>query len=433
VPDSARGTLSQRARVVPDAADLSQCVHCGLCLPNCPTYLITGYEAESPRGRIHLIQSLNEGRIEPNAAYREHLELCLVCRNCESVCPSGVHFGRIMEAGRAQLYQQTELPWHARAFRRLAFKELLPHQTRLRVLFGMLLIYQRSGLRRIVQKALPRAIKDLEALLPTLGKPFVPRWEVYPAFGQVRYRVGLFTGCVMPLVYGPVHEATLRVLRHNGCEVHVPRNQVCCGALNMHGGEREISAQLARQNMREFLGRGLDAIAVNSAGCGSTMKDYGEVVGGSDAEQFARLTQDVTEFLASIDFEQPRRTVKRTVTLQESCHLVHAQRIREAPRQLLAMLPGVTLRDMARPELCCGSAGLYMLTQPAMASRLLDDKMRDVASTGATTVVTANPGCMMQLQRGLHRAGLKGEVKHIVELLDEAYSTPPEPSNNGAP
>jgi glycolate oxidase iron-sulfur subunit len=433
VPDSARGTLSQMARVEPNPADLSQCVHCGLCLPNCPTYLITGYEAESPRGRIHLIQSLNEGRIEPNAAYREHLELCLVCRNCESVCPSGVHFGRIMEAGRAQLYQQTELPWHERAFRRLAFKELLPHQTRLRVLFGMLLIYQRSGLRRIVQKALPKAMKDLEALLPTLGKPFVPRWEVYPAFGQVRYRVGMFTGCVMPLVYGPVHEATLRVLRHNGCEVHMPRNQVCCGALNVHGGEREISAQLARQNIREFLGRGLDAIVVNSAGCGSTMKDYGEVVGGSDAEQFARLTQDVTQFLASIDLEQPRRTVKRTVTLQESCHLVHAQRIREAPRQLLAMLPGVTLRDMARPELCCGSAGLYMLTQPAMASRLLDDKMRDVASTGATTVVTANPGCMMQLQRGLHRAGLKGEVKHIVELLDEAYSTPPKPSNNGAP
>ena len=433
MPDSAGRALSQMARVVPNPADLSQCVHCGLCLPNCPTYLITGYEAESPRGRIHLIQSLNEGRIAPNAAYREHLELCLVCRNCESVCPSGVHFGRIMEAGRAQLYQQTELPWHERAFRRLAFKELLPHQTRLRVLFGMLLIYQRSGLRRIVQKALPKAMKDLDALLPTLGKPFVPRWEVYPAFGQVRYRVGLFIGCVMPLVYGPVHEATLRVLRHNGCEVHMPRNQVCCGALNVHGGDREISAQLARQNMREFLGRGLDAIVVNSAGCGSTMKNYGDVVGGSDAEQFARLTQDVTEFLASIDLEQPRRTVKRTVTLQESCHLVHAQRIREAPRQLLAMLPGVTLRDMARPELCCGSAGLYMLTQPAMASRLLDDKMRDVASTGATTVVTANPGCMMQLQRGLHRAGLNGEVKHIVELLDEAYSTPPKPSNNGAP
>ena len=415
-------TPSQRETAPgPDPADLSQCVHCGLCLPNCPTYLVTGYEAESPRGRIHLIQSLNEGRVEPNEAYRQHLELCLVCRNCESVCPSGVPFGRIMEAGRAQLYRETQLAWHERALRRLAFTELLPHQGRLRVLFGLLLIYQRSGLRRLARALLPQQLQDLEALLPKLPRPFNPRFEVFSPRGKVKHRVGLFTGCVMPLVYGPVHEATLRVLLHNGCEVHVPKQQVCCGALNVHGGERAVSAELARQNMRAFLGRGLDAIVVNSAGCGSTMKEYHELVGGPDAEAFARLTQDVTEFLASIELKPLLGAVPRTVTLQESCHLVHAQRIREAPRKLLAMLPGLTLSDMARPELCCGSAGLYMLTQPAMASRLLDDKMRDVASTGATTVVTANPGCMMQLQRGLQRAGIRGEVKHIVELLDEAY------------
>ncbi len=440
--------------VRPDPADLSQCVHCGLCLPNCPTYLLTGYEAESPRGRIHLMQSLTEGRIEPTAAYRQHLELCLVCRNCESVCPSGVPFGRIMEAGRAQLYARTSLPWHERAFRRLAFKELLPHQGRLRALFGLLLVYQRSGVRRLIRTFLPKPLKAAEELLPKLPSPFKPRWEVYPAVGEVRHRVGLFTGCVMPLVYGPVHEATLRVLRHNGCEVHIPRGQNCCGALNVHGGERQISAELARRNMRAFLGRGLDAIVVNSAGCGSTLKEYEELVGNTrEAQQFVSLTKDLTEFLASIDLQPvPRRTEgsaasreelstgetsargsttaegrmrSRVVTLQESCHLVHAQRIREAPRKVLAMLPDVELRDMARPELCCGSAGLYMLTQPDMAGRLLDDKMRDVASTGATTVVTANPGCMMQLQRGLHEAGLDGEVKHIIELLDEAYGGPP--------
>lgn len=413
--------------IEPDPADLSQCVHCGLCLPNCPTYLVTGYEAESPRGRIHLIQSLNEGRVEPTAAFREHIELCLVCRNCESVCPSGVPFGRIMEAGRAQLYAMTEhdLPWWQQVFRRLAFKELLPHQGRLRVLFGLALVYQRTGLRMLARAVLPKPLKDAEALLADLPRPFLPRWEVYPPIGKLRYRVGMFTGCVMPLVYGPVHEATLRVLRRNGCEVHIPRDQSCCGALNVHGGEREISAELARSNMRAFLGRGLDAIVVNSAGCGSTMKEYGELVGGAEAEEFGALTKDVTEFLASIDLEVPRGEVRRSVTLQESCHLVHAQRIREAPRQLLAMIPGLVLKDMARPELCCGSAGLYMLSQPEMASRLLDDKMRDVASTGATTIVTANPGCMMQLHRGLFRAGLQdqGEVKHVVELLDEAYST----------
>ena len=266
--------------VTPSPADLSQCVHCGLCLQNCPTYLQTGYEAESPRGRIHLIQAFNEGRVQATPAYRQHLELCLVCRNCESVCPSGVHFGRIMEAGRAQLYERATLSFAERLFRRVAFKELLPHPDRLRAIFGALLVYQRSGLQRLVRwsRLLPAALGEAESLLPTLPAPFTPGRDVYPAHGKPRYRVGLFTGCVMPLVYGPVHAATLRVLRHNGCEVHIPRAQVCCGALNVHGGERTVAADLARQNLRAFLGRGLDAVVVNSAGCGATMKEYTELV-----------------------------------------------------------------------------------------------------------------------------------------------------------
>jgi glycolate oxidase iron-sulfur subunit len=409
--------------VRPSPADLAQCVHCGLCLPDCPTYLVTGNENESPRGRIHLIQALEEGRVEPNAAYRQHLELCLVCRNCESVCPSGVHFGRIMEAGRVRLYERTELPWQQRLFRWLAFRALLPHKTCLRVLFGALLAYQRSGLQALLRKTrvLPKSLAEAEALLPALPAPFLPKFEVYPAEGETRFRVGLFTGCVMSLVYGPVHAATLRVLRKNGCEVHIPKDQVCCGALNVHGGERAAMQTMACQNLKAFLGRGLDAIIVNSAGCGSTMKEYGDLLGGEEAAEFARLTRDVNEFLAGIELAPPTKKVERVVTLQESCHLVHAQRIREAPRTLLGLIPGLELRDMAHPELCCGSAGLYMLQQPAMATRLLDDKMRDVGNTGATTVVTANPGCMMQLQRGLRRAGLRGEIKHVVELLDQAY------------
>jgi glycolate oxidase iron-sulfur subunit len=226
----------------------------------------------------------------------------------------------------------------------------------------------------------------------------------------------------MPLVYGPVHQATLRVLRHNGCEVHIPSTQVCCGALNVHGGEQEVAANLARQNMRAFLGRGLDAIVVNSAGCGATMKEYAQLLEDAETSEFARLTRDVSEFLVSIEPLQPfSHAVKRTVTLQESCHLVHAQRVKDPPRHLLASIPGLELRDMAHSDLCCGSAGLYMLTQSEMSSRILDDKMRDVAATGAYTIVTANPGCMMQMERGLHRSGLAGEVKHVVELLDEAY------------
>jgi glycolate oxidase iron-sulfur subunit len=413
----------------PSAADLAQCVHCGLCLQNCPTYLLTGYEAESPRGRIHLIQALNEGRVEPNAAYREHIELCLVCRNCESVCPSGVPFGRIMESARAQLYDRVPLSFGERVFRRLAFSELLPHPARLRAMFGALLAYQRSGLRRLVRASglLPARLAAAERLLPDLPPPFRPRWEVYPPEGEgpARYRVGLFTGCVMPLVYGPVHAATLRVLRHNGCEVHIPRRQVCCGALNVHGGEQRVARDMARQNTRAFLNRGLDAIVVNSAGCGATMKAYGELLDDADGAAFGRLTRDVTEFLASIEPLRPfRRAVRRDVTLQESCHLVHGQRIKAAPRTLLASIPGIALRDMAHPDLCCGSAGLYMLTEPEFSTRILDDKMRDVASTAAGTLVTANPGCMMQLQRGVERAGIAADVKHVIQLVDEAYGGP---------
>jgi glycolate oxidase iron-sulfur subunit len=236
-------------------------------------------------------------------------------------------------------------------------------------LFGALLIYQRSGLRRLVRASglLPRPLADAESLLPDLPSPFLPQRDVYPAYGQRRYRVGLFTGCVMPLVYGPVHAATLRVLRQNGCDVEIPRQQVCCGALNVHGGEQRVARDLARQNLRAFLGRGLDAIIVNSAGCGATMKEYGELLGEADAEEFGHLTRDVSEFLASIELAPFCQPVRRTVTLQESCHLVHAQRIKAAPRALLAAIPGLELRDMAHPDLCCGSAGLYMLTQPAMS------------------------------------------------------------------
>ncbi|MBV9134650.1 MAG: 4Fe-4S dicluster domain-containing protein [Chloroflexi bacterium] len=408
----------------PSPADLAQCVHCGLCLPNCPTYLQTGYEAESPRGRIHLIGAFNDGRITATPAYREHLELCLVCRNCESVCPSGVHFGRIMEAGRAQLYERAQLSWRDRVFRRLAFEELLPHPGRLRAMVGALQIYERLGLQRLVRFTglLPRPLAQAEALLPPIPAPFLPRWEVYPAIGRLRYRVGLFAGCVMPLVYGPVHWATLRVLRINGCEVHVPKAQVCCGALNVHGGERCVAAELARQNTRAFLGRGLDAIIVNSAGCGATMKEYAELLSEPEAREFSALVRDVTEFLASIDLVPPQRAVPRTVTLQESCHLVHAQRVKAAPRELLAAIPGVQLRDMPHADLCCGSAGLYMLTQPEMSTRILDEKMAGVRATGAETIVTANPGCLMQLHRGVQRAGLNAQVRHVIELLDEAYA-----------
>ena len=433
---------------VPSAADISKCVHCGLCLQHCPTYLETGNEMESPRGRLHLIGALNEGRLQANAAYSQHINLCLVCRACENVCPSGVPFGRIMERARTQLVQRRPGSWADRILRWAVFHQLLPKPERLRLLAGALRHYQRGGLQRLVRtsgllRLLPGHLDRAEAQLPRLRDSFFrPHLEVFPAVGQRRYRVGFFSGCVMPYLYSEVHTASLRVLRRNGCEVVIPSGQVCCGALNVHSGEREMARQMASRNVQTFLATNLDAVIVNAAGCGSTLKEYHDLLdhrpalapqssprppGGAthalpaDTNRFTNLVKDVNEFLASIALEPPTNPVRRRVALQESCHLVHAQRIKAAPRQLLARIPGLELVDMAHPDLCCGSAGIYNLTQPVMAAALLDSKMADAAATGADTIATANPGCMLQLEQGVSQSGMAAEVKHVIQLLDEAY------------
>ena len=417
---------------VPAPADLAACVHCGLCLQHCPTYLVTGQETESPRGRLHLIAALNEGRIGATEGYAQHIELCLVCRACESACPSGVPFGRIMEPARTQLAELRPPPGPQRLLRWAVFEQLMPYPRRLRTLARLLRRYQRSGLQRVVRgsgllRLLPGGLDRAEAQLPGLPERFfAPSIEVFPAYGQRRQRVGFFSGCVMPYLYSGVHAATLDVLRRNGCEVVVPSGQVCCGALNVHSGERRIAREMARRNIRAFLAAGLDAVVVNAAGCGSTLKEYGELLGHDPAdrdlaERFSELVKDVNEFLAGIELELPTQPVRRRVTLQESCHLVHAQRVKRAPRELLAAIPGLELVDMAHPDLCCGSAGIYNLAQPEMSAAILSGKMDEVAATEADTVVTANPGCMLQLEQGVRRRGLRVQVKHVVELLHEAY------------
>ena len=419
----------------PAAEDLSKCVHCGLCLQHCPTYLLTGRETESPRGRLHLIEALNQGRIEASDGYAEHLGLCLVCRACESACPSGVPFGRIMERARAQLVERRPPGRGSRLLRWLAFEQLLPFPARLRLLARGLRVYQRSGLQRIVRstgllRLLTADLARAEAQLPRLGERFfAPRVEVFPAIGERKYRVGLFTGCVMPYLYPQVHAATLRVLRRNGCEVVVPSAQACCGAINLHSGERRAARELARRNVEAFESAGLDAVVVNAAGCGAALKEYGELltddsVDRERVERFGRTVKDVNEFLAGIDLVPPTRRLERRVTLQDSCHLAHAQRIKSAPRELLARIPGLELAELAHPDLCCGSAGIYNLTQPEMSGDILDRKMAEVGATGADTVVTANPGCLLQLEQGVRRAGLACETRHVVELLDEAYGEP---------
>lgn len=401
--------------------DLTKCVHCGLCLQNCPTYLETGLETESPRGRLYLMRARAEGRISATENFLGHIELCLLCRNCEAVCPSGVPYGRIMQAERAEVLASRRQPLWERALRWAVFRWLLPEPSRIGPLARLLRLYQSSGLR--LGRALPGPLGQMEAMLPSLsGSFFGSEPATVPAQGTKRGRVALFGGCVMPYLFGEVNAATARVLARNGYEVVVVPGATCCGSLHEHSGEREGAQELARRNIEVFLKADIDAVIVNAAGCGATLKEYDELLEGDPrAKEFSEKVYDISEFLAKAEVEPPKGSVPLKVTYQDSCHLAHAQRITRQPRALLRSIPGVELVEMRAPDQCCGSAGVYNITQQDLSGRLLESKMEDVAGTGAEVVVTANPGCMLQLSVGMRRAGLRGRVAHVVEVLDWAY------------
>lgn len=405
-------------------ADLSKCVHCGLCLQHCPTYVETGLETESPRGRLYLMRALAEGRVDATPNAIGHLDQCLQCRNCEAVCPSGVPYGRIMEGARAEILESNDAPltWRLRS---LLLREVIANPSRLRLLASALRLYQRSGLRSLAE-SIP-VLRDRAALAPTIGRrPFTKTGVVARPEGKPVRRVAFLTGCIMPLAYGRVHRATLRVLARNGCEVIAPRAQVCCGALHAHNGDHRTAQRLARHNLDAFLAEDVDAIVVNSAGCGAAMKEYGELLDGDErARRFSGLVKDVHEFLLELPLKPPAGRLELDVTVQDSCHLAHAQRLARAPRDVLAQIPGLRLVDMPHADRCCGSAGVYSLTQPGMSLQLLDSKMAEVRATGATVIATANPGCMAQLEAGLRRHDLRGRVVHVVELVDRAYRAGP--------
>jgi glycolate dehydrogenase iron-sulfur subunit len=404
--------------------DIARCVRCGFCLQACPTYLELGMETDSPRGRIALIDAMTSGRARPTPSLLGHLDLCLQCRACETACPSGVAYGRIMETARATVVEgeTRPFPWRLRA---TALRALLGHPRRLAAIMVGLRLYERSPLRPLLRrtKSLPviGRLAQTEASLPELPRlPFRP--PVQPT-GLTR-SVAMLAGCVMPYMYPRTHEATVRVLNRLGYRVIFPASQTCCGALSMHAGDRRFARVLARRNIDAFLAAGAEAVIVNSAGCGSTMKEYGELLASDPAyaqpaRRFASTTRDVLEFVADHDLGT-LGPVPTAVTYQDSCHLVHAQKVAHAPRAILAAIPGVKLCELAAPDRCCGSAGLYGLVQREMSQRLLERKMDEVAATGATTIATANPGCMTQLEAGLRQRHLDGRVVHVIELLDEA-------------
>ena len=417
---------------------INACVHCGLCLSSCPTYRETGLEMASPRGRIYLIKAVAEGRIGMESeVFQEQMSLCLNCRACEAVCPSGVQYGQILEASRTQIEQARDEgrlpphPWLVRLMRGGTFGMLFKHLSLFRLFSRLIWLYQRSGVQALARRTgLLKRLKldEAEALLPPISDRFVvPQGQIYPAEGTPRYHVALLTGCIMSTAFAGVHAATIRVLRKNGCEVILPRGQGCCGALHVHGGDMEGGRELARRNIAAFEALGVDAIIVNAAGCGSSMKEYGHLLGADSAwaeraRVFSAKVKDISEFLGAIELNTRDLTpLDLTVTYQEPCHLAHAQRISAQPRALLNAIPGIRLKEMRESSLCCGSAGIYNITEPEMAARLGKRKLDNAEATCADILVTANPGCHLQLAGGLRRRGSAMRVRHIVEVLDEAY------------
>jgi glycolate oxidase iron-sulfur subunit len=415
---------------------VNQCVHCGLCLASCPTFAELGTEMDSPRGRIFLIKSLAEGRIGLTAPTVAHLSLCLDCRACETACPSGVPYGRLIEAAKAEIERQRPGGVGRRVFRWLNFGLLLGRPRVLRAAAAGLRLYQASGLQALVRatgvaRLLPGTLPAWEALLPRLpaARERAPLPSLTPAAAPRRARVALLTGCVQSVVFGAHNRATARVLARNGCDVLAPPGQGCCGALNAHGGDHARALEMARRTIETFEAAGAEAVIVNTSGCGAHMKAYGALLAGvpgwgERAARFARTVQDIAEFLARAPLRGPLAPVPLTVTYHDPCHVVHGQKIRRQPRDLLAQIPGLRLVDLPEADWCCGSAGIYNLTQPEMADRLLRRKIANVESTRAEAVVTANPGCILQIQTGLRARGLDLPVLHLVEILDRAGGGP---------
>lgn len=409
----------------PSDAIFNQCIRCGLCLPTCPTYLETLTETSGPRGRISLIKSVGEGHLDLlSPGFVHQMSECLDCRACEAVCPSGVHYGQLVETARTQIQRGAQRPpsfW---------LRTLFAHLGTMRFAAALLRFYQRSGLRSAVRgSGILRALKleALEAMAPDISAEFfVARGQRYDSPGATQTAF-LHVGCIMHVAFAQVHRATVRMLVRAGFNVVVPAAQGCCGAITVHAGEMEAGRALAKINIEAFERSGADVYVINAAGCGSTLKEYGEMFAAdaqwsTRARTFSSKVRDITELLDAAGIPPPDRAVNAHATYQDACHLAHAQRITAAPRRLLAKIPGLRLSDLKESSVCCGSAGIYNVTQPEMAARLGARKARNVRDTDADVVITANPGCAIQMRNELRKNGKPVAVKHIVEVLDDAYS-----------
>ncbi len=411
----------------------SRCIHCGLCLQQCPTYRVLGREADSPRGRIYQILQVDAGNLEIGDSFVTHIDRCLGCRACETACPSGVHYGAILERARYEIETHYRRGWLARKLRDYFYRRVLNRFPLLATQARLLRFYQRSGLQAFARhtgmlKAL--GLEKLEGLAPAIDDRFYfdDLGHTYPARGEKRGRVAFLAGCIASVSFAELNRATVRVLNENGIEVFVPAAQQCCGALAAHGGYREEAKALARKNIEAMLDPSCDAIVTNAAGCGATLKEYGDLLAEDPryrerAREFAARSKDVNEYLGKLGLREPKRKIAARVTYQDPCHLAHGQGVRSAPRELLKAA-GAQLVELAHPDFCCGSAGTYNVVQNELSMKILKDKMDDVQGTAADVIATANVGCLLQLRAGVKQRGLRMRVAHVIELLDEIYSAP---------
>jgi glycolate oxidase iron-sulfur subunit len=421
----------------------AQCVHCGLCLPACPTYDIFGTEMDAPRGRIALMRAAAGGRIAPgrdgevNDSFARHITLCLACRACETACPSGVQYGQLVEMARIAVEQSRRPGLVERGIRWLALRQLLPHRGRLRLLARLFWLYQASRLQKLVRALnfLPQPFKTMESLLPKLSPRHPDYRRPAPAVGQEHGRVALFLGCVQDAFLSPTNQATMRVLQRNGYQVHFPLSQTCCGAASLHLGDMDLARDLARRNIDAFLAGEYEAVVVNAGGCGATLKEYGHLLADDPAYadkacRFVSLVQDANEFVAAHLHNPPRGRIEARVTYSDSCHLRHAQKVVRQPRDLLRLIPGLELAELKKPDRCCGSAGVYNIVQNDTAEQVLQAKMADIAAALdipagdnlPRMIVTTNTGCHMQLIHGAHVTGLDVPVRHVMDVLDASYA-----------
>ena len=435
-----KSAIQERFKERMDEEELLNCMRCGFCLPSCPTYIESGFqESHSPRGRIALMKAVADGVIEPDEDVERSLELCLGCRACEPVCPSGVNYGRLLEEARDIIQQNKKHRLPARMLRNAVFKGLFPHQNRVRALTGMLGIYQRSGLQSAVRKSgmlrmLPDHLAKMESVLPKVPdlKRLKSRPNLLPPIGKRRKRAAFFSGCLMDTLFLDTNMATIKLLRLSGCEIVIPEQQACCGALHGHSGEREQAVGLSKRNIRAFENINADYIVTNAGGCGAFLKEYEHLLKDEPewrerAKAFSQKLRDFSSVLLELDFGQnPLELPSQIVTYQDSCHLRNVMKTSAEPRKLLRGIKGAEYREMKHAESCCGSAGIYNIVESVMSMKILDAKMEAAKATKAATIVTANPGCLLQMKLGIEREGLGNEVRavHLADLLLEAAGEP---------